>query len=77
MKTAASYLLVLHTLEQLDEDHHDVVRVLQSAIDGRDWQLCRDLLRFLKSIDESGQALKDAVETTGLLGSDYVSRTEH
>lgn len=77
LKTAASYLLVLHTLEQLDEDHHDVVRVLQSAIDGRDWQLCRDLLRFLKSIDESGQALKDAVETTGLLGSDYVSRTEH
>jgi hypothetical protein len=67
LKTAASYLLVLHTLEQLDEDHRDVVRLLRSAIDGKDWQLCKELLRFLKSIDESGKALQDAVEITGLI----------
>ncbi|KDQ54856.1 hypothetical protein JAAARDRAFT_37967 [Jaapia argillacea MUCL 33604] len=66
-KTAASYLLVLHTLEQLGESNDDAIRLLTCAIDSKDWQLCRDLLRFLHSIDETGAALRNAVEVTGIV----------
>ncbi|KAH7915124.1 RIC1-domain-containing protein [Hygrophoropsis aurantiaca] len=66
LKTAASYLLVLHNLEQLDEDNHDAVRLLQSAIDAQDWQLCREILRFLHSIDDTGKALNHALTQTNL-----------
>lgn len=44
-----------------------MVRLLQSAIGAKDWQLCRELLRFLRSIDESGAALRAAVTETNLV----------
>lgn len=61
LKTAGSYLLVLHNLEQLDEKHNDVIRLLQSAVAAKDWQLCRELLRFLHSVDDTGAALQGAL----------------
>ncbi|KAJ3801158.1 RIC1-domain-containing protein [Lentinula aff. detonsa] len=67
LKTAGSYLLVLHNLEQLDEKNVDAIRLLKSAMEEKDWQLCRELLRFLRSIDESGTALRDALAQTGLV----------
>ncbi|KAF7340016.1 RIC1 domain-containing protein [Mycena venus] len=66
LKTAASYLLVLHNLEQLDEKHSDVIRLLESAVATKDWQLCRELLRFLRSVDDTGTALRNAVEHINL-----------
>lgn len=66
LKTAGSYLLVLHNLEQLDEKNADAVRLLKSAIDAKDWQLCRELLRFLHSIDDTGSALRNALEETNV-----------
>jgi hypothetical protein len=68
LRTAGSYLLVLHNLEQLDEDNDDAVRLLKGAVEGKDWQLCRELLRFLHSIDDTGTALRDALSKTGLVG---------
>ncbi|KAJ7462790.1 RIC1-domain-containing protein [Mycena galericulata] len=62
LKTAGSYLLVLHNLEQLDEKHNDVIRLLESAVSVKDWQLCRELLRFLHTVDDTGTALRDALE---------------
>ncbi|KAJ6604206.1 RIC1-domain-containing protein [Mycena vulgaris] len=62
LKTAGSYLLVLHNLEQLDEKHNDVIRLLKSAVSAKDWQLCRELLRFLHSVDDTGMALRGALE---------------
>ncbi|KAJ7139708.1 RIC1-domain-containing protein [Mycena epipterygia] len=62
LKTAGSYLLVLHNLEQLDEKHNDVIRLLESAVSAKDWQLCRELLRFLHSVDDTGTALRNALE---------------
>ncbi|KAJ7293159.1 RIC1-domain-containing protein [Mycena rebaudengoi] len=53
---------VLHNLEQLDEKHDDVIRLLQSAVAAKDWQLCRELLRFLHTVDDTGTALRDALE---------------
>ncbi|KAJ3890952.1 RIC1-domain-containing protein [Lentinula edodes] len=67
LKTAGSYLLVLHNLEQLDEKNVDAIRLLKIAMDEKDWQLCRELLRFLRSIDDSGVALRDALAQTGLV----------
>ncbi|KAJ6519422.1 RIC1-domain-containing protein [Mycena sanguinolenta] len=66
LKTAASYLLVLHNLEQLDENHDDVIRLLESAVEAKDWQLCRELCRFLRSVDETGAALRNALERVNL-----------
>ncbi|KAI6031985.1 RIC1-domain-containing protein [Pisolithus microcarpus] len=66
LKTAGSYLLILHNLEQLDESNEDVIRLLRSALDAQDWQLCRELLRFLHSVDDSGVALRHALAETGL-----------
>ncbi|TRM65979.1 RIC1-domain-containing protein [Schizophyllum amplum] len=74
LKTAGSYLLVLHNLEQLDEDHQDAIRLLKSAIDAKDWQLCRELLRFLHSIDETGEALRRALAETDLTSTNGVLR---
>jgi hypothetical protein len=59
---------VLHNLEQLDGDHEDVIRLLGSAVDQQDYQLCRELLRFLRSIDDTGGALKEAMTKVNLLG---------
>ena len=61
LRTAGSYLLVLHSLEQLDTGHCDAFRLLQSAVAAKDWQLCRELLRFLHSMDDSGAVLKEAL----------------
>ncbi|KAF7367259.1 RIC1 domain-containing protein [Mycena sanguinolenta] len=66
LKTAASYLLVLHNLEQLDENHDDVIRLLESAVEAKDWQLCRELCRFLRSVDETGTALRNALGRVNL-----------
>ncbi|KAG8764188.1 hypothetical protein FRC11_000042 [Ceratobasidium sp. 423] len=67
LKVAASYLIVLHTLNELDQSHEDVIRLLQKAIDGKEWSLCRDVLRFLQSADDTGLALRRAVTLSGLL----------
>lgn len=65
--------MVLHNLEQLDENHGDAIRLLKSAVDGKDWQLCRELLRFLHSIDDTGAALKDALAQTSLVNIESVT----
>ncbi|KAI0257303.1 RIC1-domain-containing protein [Lactifluus subvellereus] len=61
LRTAGSYLIVLHSLEQLDTGHDDAFRLLKSAVAAKDWQLCRELLRFLHSMDDSGAVLKEAL----------------
>lgn len=67
LKTAASYLLVLHSTEQLGENSDNAVRLLKKALDAKDWQLCRDVLRFLQSIDDSGKVLQHALSLAGIM----------
>ncbi|CEL52309.1 Protein RIC1 homolog OS=Drosophila melanogaster GN=CG9063 PE=1 SV=1 [Rhizoctonia solani AG-1 IB] len=67
LKVAASYLIVLHTLNELDQSHEDVIRLLEKAINEKEWSLCRDVLRFLQSADDTGLALRRAVAMSGLL----------
>ncbi|PPQ63714.1 hypothetical protein CVT24_004294 [Panaeolus cyanescens] len=66
LKTAGSYLLVLHGLEQLDSNHAEAIQLLASAVEEKDWHLCRELLRFLNSIDETGSALRNALSQVKL-----------
>ena len=58
---------MLHTLEQLDDSQADAVRLLRSAMASKEWQLCRDILRFLRSIDDSGEALRIVVKQAGII----------
>lgn len=73
LSTAGSYLLVLHNLEQLDESNADAVRLLKKAVDNEDWALCHNLLRFLRSIDTSGQALEHALSHISTFSSEPVN----
>ncbi|XAO25876.1 hypothetical protein I312_104706 [Cryptococcus bacillisporus CA1280] len=66
IRTAASYLLVLHTLEGL-EDADDTIRLLHQAIRAQEFNLCKELLRFLHSIDDSGDALRKAIAKVGII----------
>lgn len=66
LRSAASYLLVMHTLEEAD-DARDTVRLLRLAIEAKETQLCKELLRFLHSIDDTGEALRGAIEEVGIL----------
>ncbi|EIN13398.1 RIC1-domain-containing protein [Punctularia strigosozonata HHB-11173 SS5] len=70
LTTAGSYLLVLHTLEQLEGNaRDDAARLLRSAQEAGEWKLCRELMRFLRSVDESGNLLREACEKAGILDS--------
>ncbi|CED84934.1 WD40 repeat protein [Phaffia rhodozyma] len=69
LQTATSYLLVLHHLEQLADASIDTVRIIRAAMRVGEWNLCKDLLRFLHSADESGALLIKAIESLGLYAS--------
>jgi len=58
---------VLHNLEQLDENNADAIRLLKAAVDAKEWQLCRELLRFLHSVDDTGAALRVALTQTEVM----------
>ncbi|GAA5879805.1 hypothetical protein JCM8547_005190 [Rhodosporidiobolus lusitaniae] len=60
-KVAASYLLVLHNLEPLEQSSKDTVKLLRTALDAGEWTLCRELLRFLYSLDRTGMILRTAL----------------
>ncbi|KAK5168400.1 WD40 repeat protein [Saxophila tyrrhenica] len=70
LKTAAGYLLVLHTLdEQQDGEKFQVAefaRLLRRAVGEEEWELGRELARFLVGIDASGGTLRKALEEAKL-----------
>ncbi|KAB8339061.1 hypothetical protein FH972_021997 [Carpinus fangiana] len=62
LKTAGGYLLVLHTLEEISSDSPQVSRLLRAAKEAQDWELCKELARFLMALDETGNTLRHALE---------------
>lgn len=66
LKTAGGYLLVLHTFEEEHFNAQQSARLLRLASQERDWELCKELARFLVGIDESGGMLRQALEAAGL-----------
>ena len=66
LKTAGGYLLVLHTLDELETGEEQVLRLLQRAKQEKDWELCKELARFLMALDTSGDTLRRALRLVGL-----------
>lgn len=66
LKTAGGYLLILHTFEELSSSSEQLVRLLSRAKDEGDWELCKELARFLTALDETGDTLREALEMVSL-----------
>ncbi|KAG9246330.1 RIC1-domain-containing protein, partial [Calycina marina] len=66
LKTAGGYLLILHTFEELSSSSEQLVRLFQRAKEEEDWELCKELARFLTALDESGDTLLEALELVNL-----------
>lgn len=66
LKTAGGYLLILHTFEELSSSSEQLVRLLQRAKEEEDWELCKELARFLTALDETGATLMEALEMVNL-----------
>lgn len=66
LKTAGGYLIILHTLEELESSTDQSVRVLSRAIQEGDWELCKELARFLAAMDETGEILKEAMNMVNI-----------
>lgn len=70
LSTAGGYLLVLHTLDQRNSKKHveeldistttmnNTAKLLRVAFDNQNWELCKELIRFVRSIDPTGMLLK-------------------
>ncbi|KAL8946641.1 MAG: hypothetical protein Q9222_006989 [Ikaeria aurantiellina] len=66
LKTAGGYLLVLHTFQELEASSEHCIRLLQKAKEANDWDLCKELARFLMALDASGDTLLKALSRTNL-----------
>jgi hypothetical protein len=66
LKTAGGYLLVLHNLDELSSSSRQIVRLLAKAKEEEDWELCKELARFLTALDESGAMLREVLEMVEL-----------
>ncbi|KAI1339582.1 DUF1339 domain protein [Xylariaceae sp. FL0016] len=66
LKTAGGYLLILHTFEELEAASEQSVRLFSRAIREEDWELCKELARFLAAMDESGETLREAMELVNI-----------
>ncbi|KAF2484451.1 RIC1-domain-containing protein [Neohortaea acidophila] len=82
LKTAAGYLLVLHTLEGDEElgnsQEAEHTKLLTAAAAAHDWELCSELARFMVGIDRSGTTLRAALSGAGLgAATNGVAPVEH
>lgn len=66
LHTAAGYLLVLHAFEEDSFQINEFAQLFQRAGSEQDWELCKELARFLVGIDSSGEILKSALAEAGL-----------
>ena len=58
LTTAGGYLLVLHTLEQHEQNFENTSRLLKLAYDAHNWDLCKELSRFITATDPTGETLR-------------------
>lgn len=59
-------MLVLHNLDELEAGDKQVTHLLEQAKAAKDWELCKELARFLMALDETGKTLRDALNSVGL-----------
>jgi RAB6A-GEF complex partner protein 1 len=71
LKTAGGYLLILHTFDELATASEQSVRLLSRALREEDWELSKELARFLAALDESGGTLREALAMVNIrMGQD-------
>ena len=66
LKTAGGYLIVSHTLEDQKIGSQQSMRLFRRAKEAQDWELCKELSRFLMALDESGETLKVVLTEVGV-----------
>ena len=66
LKTAGGYLLILHTFDELATASEQSVRLLSRAMREEDWELCKELARFLAALDETGETLREAMQMANI-----------
>ncbi|KAI9894298.1 MAG: hypothetical protein M1814_003054 [Vezdaea aestivalis] len=66
LKTAGGYLLVLHTFEDMGTSSEQSIRLLARAKEENDWELSKELARFLLAMDASGEFLRNALREVNL-----------
>lgn len=42
------------------------MRLLTRAVEAKDWEISKDLMRFLRSVDEDGTVLRQVLEQVGI-----------
>lgn len=75
LKTAGSYLLILHTFDGGSFSTQQISTLLRRAKEEGDWELCKELARFLVGIDETGDLLRTVLGRAGLRHA--ASNTNH
>lgn len=68
LKTAGGFLLVLHAFDEHSFEEVRIARLLRAASLQGEWDLCKELARFLVGVDAGGGLLRAAVEAAGLRG---------
>ena len=69
LKTAGGYLLVLHNFNDLESSSEQCIRLLKRAKEAEEWELCKELARFLMALDASGDMLREALAKMDLAPS--------
>lgn len=77
--TAGSCLLVLHNMDQLDtkkkteeidtstDTMKNTAELLRAAHEAQNWELCKELIRFVRSIEPSGLLLKKILSSANVI----------
>lgn len=80
LKTAGSYLLILHAFDEGSFSTRQISTLFNRATNEGDWDLCKELARFLVGIDETGNLLKTVLFRAGLKDAEpqdsYISPDE-
>ncbi|XP_076060554.1 guanine nucleotide exchange factor subunit Rich isoform X2 [Oratosquilla oratoria] len=66
LETAASYLIILQNMESASISRQLATRLLDSTLEAGKWDLSKDLIRFLRSIDPTDlDSPKPSIQSTG------------
>ena len=57
---------MLHTLEQHEQNFENTSRLLKLAYDAHNWDLCKELSRFITATDPTGETLRKTLKEAGI-----------
>ena len=66
LKTAGGFLLVLHTFDEGNFGTQQIARLMRMAAERGEWELCKEMARFLVGVDGSGEMLRRTLGEAGL-----------